>query len=254
MLHRVTSRGTMVMAQPAHAWVSGQMAGAWADAFEPRPEVLLAAEQHDIGWTDWEQQPTFNAKTGLPHAFLEMETADHLSIWTDAALRVEPLSTLAALLVSRHGTGLYERFHTLAQVQGEPEVLAYLESEKATQEWLLDRLRSGVGWGSTVDDDSIERASRLIAAWDWLSLIVLMNESERGEVKDVPWGIGRIDLQVQREDAVRWTVSPWPFVGDELSVVAEGRVLRERAGSEIEMQAMLAAAELVRVEVVLVSD
>lgn len=254
MLHRATSGGVMVMTQPAHAWVSGQMAGAWADAFEPRAEILLAAEQHDIGWTDWEQRPTFNAKTGLPHAFLEMETADHLSIWTDAALRVESMSTLAALLVSRHGTGLYERFHTLAQVQGEPEVLAYLEKEKATQDRLLTRLRAGSGWGEKVNDDSIERTSRLISAWDWLSLIVCMNDSERGEVKDVPWGHGRIDFAAIRQDAVRWTVSPWPFVGDALSVVAEGRLLRERAGSEAEMRAMLDAAELVRVEMVLVSD
>ncbi len=244
----------MLVSQPAHAWVSGQMAAAWADAFEPRAEILLAAEQHDAGWTRWEQRPSFNASTGLPHTFLEMETTDHLAIWTNAGLAVEPMSVLAALLVSRHGTGLYERFHTLEEVKCEPEVNAYLEREKATQRRWLERLRAGSGRGGSVSDETLERASRLIAAWDWMSLIVCMNESERGEVKDVPWGAGRVDLEVTREDAARWKVSPWPFLRGELTVTAEGRLMERRAGDEAEMRAMLAAAELVRVEMVLVSD
>lgn len=247
MLRRATNQGEILMGQPTHAWVSGQMAAGWAEAFEPRAEILLAAEQHDAGWTQWEQQPSFNAKTGLPHAFLEMETADHLAIWSDAGLALEPTSTLAALLVSRHGTGLYERFHTVAQVQNEPEVLAYLQREKKSQRRLIERLRAGTGWGEWVSDEALDRASRLIGAWDWLSLIVCMNESARGEVTDVPWGAERIDLEVNRVDETRWRVSPWPFVGGELTVVAEGRIMAQRATNEAEMRAMLDAAAYTRV-------
>ena len=35
MLHRQSSEGTIVIGQPAHAWVSGQIARAWAEPFEP---------------------------------------------------------------------------------------------------------------------------------------------------------------------------------------------------------------------------
>ena len=55
MLHRPSSAGTIVVGQPAHAWLSGQIARAWADPFEPREEVCLAADQHDIAWTAWER-------------------------------------------------------------------------------------------------------------------------------------------------------------------------------------------------------
>lgn len=251
MLHRPTAQGIVLLTQPAHAWVSGQMARAWADGFEPREDVLLAAEQHDVGWTDWERQPTFNPKTGLPRTFLELETAEHLAIWSNAGRRVESMSTLAALLVSRHGTGLYERFHTLAQVQSEPEVLAHLESEKRAQSRWLELLRAGRGWSAEVSDEAIERASRLIAAWDWLSLIVCMNESERGEVKSAPLAGGSVDLEVTRQDETAWCVEPWPFVGDALQVAAEGRLVEGRAADARQMQNMLASARLVRVEITL---
>ena len=254
MLHRRCNHGTILISQPAHAWVSGQIGAAWADAFEPHAEILLATEQHDVGWNDWEQRTSFNTTTGLPHAFLEMGTADHLAIWTNAGQRIEPMSALAALLVSRHGTGLYERFHTFEQVKREPQVKAYLEREKATQRRLIERLRHGRGWGDLLSDEALERATRLIAAWDWLSLIVCMNESERGEVKDVPWGNEAIDLQIVREEDDRWGVSPWPLAGRELTLVAEGHIMAKPAASEAEMRAMLAEAEMVRVEIVLARD
>lgn len=249
MLHRPTAQGIVLMTQPAHAWVSGQMARAWADEFEPREDVLLAAEQHDIGWTRWERQPTFNPKTGLPRTFLELETAEHLAIWSNAGQQVESMSTLAGLLVSRHGTGLYERFHTLAQVQSEPEVLAYLKAEKRAQARWLETLRAGSGWGTHATDASIERASRLIAAWDWLSLIVCMNDAERGEVESAPWTDGTIDLEVTRQSETSWRVDPWPFAGDALLLTAEGRLLADRARNEQDMRRLLDAARLVQLEI-----
>lgn len=249
MLHRLTPRGTIVMSQLTHAWVSGQMARAWSDSFEPRAAVELAAELHDIGWTEWEQRPTFNAKTGLPHAFLELQTADHLAIWTGAGRRVESISMLAAVLVSRHGTGLYERFHTEAEAQAEPGVQTYLEHERSAQQAWLGRLRRDPILAERLDAPLLDHASRLIAAWDWLSLLVCMNESARGEVRDVPWRDGRIDLVVSRSDDCRWTVAPWPFVGTALEVVAEGRLMAEPAASEADMRATLAQAPPVTVRI-----
>jgi hypothetical protein len=42
----------LAISQPARAWISGQLLRAWAEPLgEP---LLLGAEQHDIGWLDWE--------------------------------------------------------------------------------------------------------------------------------------------------------------------------------------------------------
>ena len=55
MLFRTDPSATLAISQPAHAWLSGQILRAWG---APLAEtLLLAAEQHDIGWMDWETAP-----------------------------------------------------------------------------------------------------------------------------------------------------------------------------------------------------
>src|SRR5947209_2058622 len=103
----------VAIGQASHAWLSGQLARAWGNerfgGVVPREEVCLAATQHDIGMALWDTAPTFNPQTGLPHSFMEMPLATHLELWSAAPQRVYTQSRYAALLVSMHGTALYER-------------------------------------------------------------------------------------------------------------------------------------------------
>ncbi len=52
MLFRSQSSSVLAISQPTHAWISGQILRAWDENL--RETLLLAAEQHDIGWLDWE--------------------------------------------------------------------------------------------------------------------------------------------------------------------------------------------------------
>jgi len=250
MLHRQTDRGTVLLSQPAHARVSAQLARAWGEAIDRREEMILAALQHDVGWTAWEQQPSFNLRTGLPHAFLELDTRAHLEIWSGVARLVEPTSTLAALLVSRHGTRLYQRFHGGGDPASvEPQVREYLTGEKAAQQRLLATVLATAKDGALIDDAWLDRASALIAAWDWLSLVVCMTALDRGTIHDVPWDGRRIDIEAMREDEARWRMAPWVFAPRELTLITEGRLMPHPARDEAEMRSMLDAAEVVRLEV-----
>src|SRR5690348_7524279 len=53
MLFRADGEDAIAIAQPSHAWLSGQLARAWGNerfaAPAPYEEVCLGAEQHDIG-------------------------------------------------------------------------------------------------------------------------------------------------------------------------------------------------------------
>ena len=113
MLLRPDGDAVIAIGQPAHAWLSGQLARAWGNerfgAVEPWEEVCLAAEQHDAGMAAWERRPTLNTGTGLPRSFMELTLDEHLDIWHSAAPLVLSQSRYAALLVSMHGTALYER-------------------------------------------------------------------------------------------------------------------------------------------------
>ena len=85
MLFRTEPSGVLAISQPTHAWISGQILRAWDEAFgEP---LLLAAEQHDIGWLDWETAPSFNPETGRPHLFREIGAAVHSPMWSQGVER-----------------------------------------------------------------------------------------------------------------------------------------------------------------------
>src|SRR5919112_1125479 len=108
MLLRPDGDEFLCIGQASHAWISGQMARAWAEPFEPYEDVCLAAEQHDVGMAEWDLEPSLNPETGLPMGFTEMPFAVHSELWLAAPKKLVTTSAYAAALVSLHGTRLYE--------------------------------------------------------------------------------------------------------------------------------------------------
>ena len=85
MLLREDDSGVLAIGQPSHAWLSGQLARAWGNQrfgqVEPREEVCLAADQHDVGMAAFDREPSFDERTGLPHSFMEMPLEVHTELW-----------------------------------------------------------------------------------------------------------------------------------------------------------------------------
>ncbi len=171
-------RDGLAIGQPAHAWVSGQLARAWGnEAFPapaPREPVCLAAEQHDVGWADADLAPTLDEE-GRPRSFVAVPRAEHVAIWRGAARRMLAQSRHAALLVSLHGTSLYDRY---VDADAHPPALAaairdYLAAERALQAEL----------GAGLDPAVVDRGRRLLLALDGLSLALCHgNAAELGDV------------------------------------------------------------------------
>jgi hypothetical protein len=185
--------------QPAHAFLSGQMARLWHPRPEPFEEVCLAAIQHDAGMADWDADPDLNPETGLPLSFMQMPLATHLELWTHAPQRVLPQSRYAAILVSMHGTALYEMRDLSRLEPDEAEaVRAYLAGQRALQ----DELSEGL------DREQLRENQELLWIWDFLSLGLCLR-----------WHGRTVNGITLEEDTIR----PWPFVDDEVSLFTEGR-------------------------------
>jgi Protein of unknown function (DUF3891) len=233
VLLRRDGDGVIAIGQPAHAWVSGQLARAWGNArfgaVEPYEDVCLAAEQHDAGMAAWEVRPTLNERTGLPRSFMELSLDEHLEIWWSAAPLVVSQSPYAAILVSMHGTALYER-RDLARLSAEDadRVRAFLAGQRELQE----RLLAGLGAAPRL----VGRNQRLIWTWDSLSLALLLDWPPF-ELERVPTADGEADVAVRDG-----TLDPWPFAAPELTVRCEGRRLAGPYEDEEAMRAALAAA------------
>jgi hypothetical protein len=231
----------VVIGQASHAWLSGQLARAWGgDAvapLDPREEVCLAAEQHDVGMARWDLAPSLNPETGRPRSFLEMELAVHLALWTAAPEHLLTQSRYAALLVSRHGTILYGRsdLDAMAPERAEP-IRAFLAHGREVQAALIADLG--------ISEADVERNGKLVFAWDWLSLGLCLGWDE-GDTPAVPLagGEGRVHFTPTDDGA---TLDPWPFAVPDLVVHCEGRRLEGRYEDEAALHAALDCSPLVR--------
>ena len=171
------------VSQTAHSALSGRLAEAWRiDEDLPVQDLRVAAAIHDIGWAAWEQSPR-------PISFMEVETAEHVAIWTAGTDAAATYGRWVGLLVSLHCTRLMGWRQKGGK--GGPDVDALVEREHARQA----RLRDGL------DDDVVDRASHLIMVWDGLSLDLC--------------GSKEVDLD------------PWPFTVDELSLAVDAVTLDE---------------------------
>ena len=205
----------LLVGQPAHAWVSGQLARAWGNAAFPAPSprepFCLAAEQHDVGWADADRAPLLD-EDGRPRSFLAYPRAEHVAIWRGAAPRLLAQSRYAALLVSLHGTSLYERIDPDAYpADVAAAIRAYVDGERALQASLA------VG----LDPEEVDRNRRLLLALDRFSLALCHGRAATLEELGTPIAIAPDD----GGGGEAWTVAPWPFAAERVVVGCEARRL-----------------------------
>ena len=237
--------------QPSHAWLSGQLARAWGNErfgpVWPWEEVCLAAEQHDVGMAEWDLEPELNPDTGRPRSFMEMALETHLKLWSAAAHRLRAQSRYAALLVSMHGTSLYER-RDLEALDGKraAAVRRYLAGQRTLQGEWLDELRADPETAGAAAPVWVDRNRALVWTWDTLSLALLLDWAPH-ETDPVPTADHDVTMLLAPLEAERgrFTLEPWPFADAPVEVRCEGRRLERRFEDETALREGLARAEWV---------
>jgi hypothetical protein len=244
--------GVICIGQASHAWLSGQLARAWGNErfgrLEPREEVCLAADQHDVGMAEWDLEPTLNPESGLPHGFTEMPLTVHLELWTNGPRRLITQSRYAALLVSMHGRRLYE-LRDLAQMPpvDAAAVRAFIEAQNALQHDLTRTLQADPATATAATPERIDRNSDLIWTWDYMSLALCLDWAPC-VAKAVPTADEPVDIAIERRDGTL-VLDPWPFTDPHaVTLRCEGRRLKGRYRSQSELAAALTSAAWETVE------
>ncbi len=247
VLLRRLPEGALAIAQPAHAWLAGRLAAAWAPW--PRAlagladELAMAAGIHDLAWGERDAAPVLDPSTSLPQRFVDVPVEDHVALWERATGLARPFGPLPALLVSQHGTRLLRG----RAAEGGERVATYLAREEAVQRALREELaRSPVHAGLDV-----ARAGALIAAWDALSLHACHGPGREILVADVPWHEGSCALRVAPAQAGAVRVVPWPFAPPRVRLAVPGRPVAPARG-QTELEDAWRAAELTWLELALV--
>lgn len=241
----------LAISQPMHALVSGQMLREWGrppflrpDPFE---EVATACAQHDVAWMGWEAAPCFDAGTGRPTLFRHLGVRVHAPMWAEGVERaIASWGPWVGLLVSRHGSRIYDAYHDRHHAAGaDADAAAAYQRDQAA---LRARLMTAVG----ATDRQVEDAAALVAATDALSLAACGGVETLGWTPLAPLaGGGTVPLRLEEDGRGVMTVDPWPFLGAEVvlhwtaRLFAPGTRFADVAG----MRAGLAAAPFVPVAV-----
>lgn len=220
MLFRAEPSGVLAISQLTHAWIAGQILRAWSEGLgEP---LLLAAEQHDIGWLDWETAPTFNPETGRPHLFREIGAAVHSPMWRQGVERaLSAWGAHVALLISRHGGVIYRRYtdrHRASQADA-AAAQTYLETQAPIE----------AAWAGTLglDAATLQNETTLVALVDTLSLALCgeLKTPIQVEAPRADGGTETLRLTERPGGSFDFVLSPWPFRTDALTVEGEARPL-----------------------------
>jgi hypothetical protein len=199
----------LAISQPAHAWISGQLARAWGGAVagvDRLPELfILAAEQHDIGWLPWEAAPTRDPATGRPYDFVALPRDQHTALWSaGVATAAASYGPHVALLVSLHGLAIYA---LTPDEKRAPEDLAAVQRFRAEQEAMQARLRPQVA----ASDAQIADQRAILLALDLMSLVIcgaMGREPRRTPPVPLADGTTRLALAFPGAGWDRLTVDP----------------------------------------------
>lgn len=226
MIRRPDGANWLLVTQPDHAALCGLFAERWgtpAGPFapvEPRDPLVFAAREHDNGWAEWEAAPTVDPSAARPRHFTEMPIPEYLPIWRRGIRRAADRDAYAGLLVSLHGTRLMRGRH--AGGRDGPEDREALRRFLEEQEEFQARTWETPGRGDTAAD------SRLLAAWDRLSLLLCCGPIPAATLEEVPARPGPLAIRLIPEGERSAALDPYPFAGGPLAVTVPARRLPAR--------------------------
>jgi hypothetical protein len=253
MAHPFDDSRLILALQIDHSRVAGYLAAHWGNEtfakLRPYASVVLAAQEHDIGWWEWEMSPgTLNDK-GYPldyhdgsFKYLGQLRLDFYRNAVDHVLQRDPY---AALLMAMHGVALmnagYGKYNYPPDRTSDPRVKAYVEHQEQLRLKLLDQLRETDQFREFTSDEQVWTNYEYIEVFDQLAQFLCnrypLNSNARklgptptlNDV-DVPVrpGAKPVKIHIDTVSANRAVVEPYPFDMDPMDVSFTARLVPNR--------------------------
>lgn len=237
-----------------HSRVAGYLAAHWGNREFSRPEpyssVVLAAQEHDIGWWEWEMCPSTLNDKGYPMDYHDGSFKYlgqlRLDFYKNAVDRVRQRDPYAAMLMAMHGVALmnagYGKYSYPPDRTSDPRVKAYVEDQEQLRLELLEQLRKSDQFGAFSSDEQVWTNYEYMEVFDQLAQFLCnrypLNSDARklGPTKtlndvDVPvkHGVKPVKMSIDTIGSNRAILRPYPFDTDPLTVSFTARLVPNRA-------------------------
>jgi hypothetical protein len=244
----------LLVLQIDHSRVAGLLAAHWGNDYFARPapyaSVVLAAQEHDSGWWEWEMKPSTLNDRGYPLDYhdgsLKYLGQLRLDFYRNAVDHVMQRDPYAALLISMHGVALmnagYGRFTYPPDRSSDPRVKAYIEQQEQLRFQLLNQLRESDEFRLFASDAQVWTNYELIEVYDQFAQFICNRQPfNNGKARphgptptlnDVPvpvsTGVKPVKLRVEAISENRAIVKPYPFDVDPLVICYTARLTPKR--------------------------
>jgi hypothetical protein len=242
----------LVVLQIDHSRVAGLLAAHWGnnEFASPKPfaSMVLAAQEHDNGWWDWEIKPTLNAQ-GYPLDYINSAKVLRgiwLNFYRHGIERVTDIDPYAGYVVSMHGEGLLTQgmglLPYMADYLEDSEAQKFVREQKAFRSELLKRLRGREEYQELISEENLWTNFKLMEMFDQFAQFLCnrypFNNTQRKNGPTptlsntpVPVKPGHPDviMSVDVQDKTSGVVRPYPFDTDPLVVSFPARLLPKRS-------------------------
>jgi hypothetical protein len=235
-----------------HSRVAGFLASHWGNEvfarLRPYASMVIAAQEHDCGWWDWEIKPSINDE-GYPLDYIGSVGALG-PVWLDfyrhGVERVALQDPYAAYYVSMHGDGLTTQGMGLLGYMPDyasldPRAQKFVDEQHEIRSRLLAELRAQDRYRDVTTDEYLWTNYKYMEVFDQMAQFLCnrypLNSAERkngptNQLSGVPVpvapGVEDTNLLVDVIDESRAIVRPYPFDTDPLPITFQGRVVPKR--------------------------
>jgi len=250
MIRRETEDGWILISQHDHGILAGDIMKYWGNERfsrpEPSGEVLLAINEHDHGWVEWESGITVNPENGYPTNFMEMKSKNQSEIWSRSYEYNSENHPYASSLIALH----FDRFNRKL-LERNPSDKSALSYKREMENFLTEHLDDFSQDSNTEDvPPDMNINLRLLQVGDIISLALCHGWTDR-VMQDVPLDYeGSVaDMKLNTADGFNFTISPYPFSKSLIEAGVRGRRLcRKSFSSDEELRKCLESAEWITLD------
>ena len=248
----------LLVLQIDHSRIAGLLAAHWGNHEFAKPSpyasMVLAAQEHDSGWWDWEIKPTVNEQ-GYPSDYIgsikHLGQGVWLNFYRHGIARLAAQDLYAAYEVSMHGEGLLTRgmglLPYMPDYTGDSAVQEFIAEQKELRAGWLQKLQKNDELQEVASDTHLWTNFKLMEVFDQFAQFVCnrypFNSQARkngptNKLSNVPVPVapGKPDvtLTVDVQNETQAIVHPFPFDMSPLLVSFQGRLLPNRPYSDQE--------------------
>lgn len=255
--------GFRLVTQPDHADLSGQLARHWGNETFEKPEpyvsMIIASENHDYGWKQYDLTPRIHDDEARPVGFRELASDEWTDFYGSGVEATADIDLYAGLMVSLHASGLRRQGYGLRSgipdLHTDPDYASFVEEQEQFQDRIMEQLQDTdrfAPYATATEQEFLSEIHetgdyaghcrtwcnyQLLQLFDLLSIYFCDNALDETTVGPAPvtHDAEATELTITPIDETNVRIDPYPFDSSPLTLSTTGRYVPNTFENQAEL-------------------